>query len=57
MFAGDALVNRRRKANIAYQNQSNTSALSSYQKILNLSPELVFVGHDRVVTLDKLKYN
>ena len=54
LFAGDALVNRRRKANIAYQNQSNTSALSSYQKILNLSPELVFVGHDRVVTLDKL---
>lgn len=57
LFAGDALVNRRKHPSIAYQNQSNTSAINSYQKILDLSPELIFVGHDKVITLDKLKYN
>ena len=57
MFAGDALVNRRKKPQIAYQNQNTKAALDTYQKILRISPEIIFVGHDREVTIEKLKEN
>ena len=55
LFAGDALVNRKRHPEIAYQNQNNQEAINSYQKILNLSPQIVFVGHDKKINIDKLK--
>ena len=57
MFAGDALVNRRKKPQIAYQNQNTKAAIDTYQKILRISPEIIFVGHDKEVTIDKLKEN
>ena len=55
LFAGDALVNRRKKPQIDYQNQNNQEALKTYQKILRISPEIIFIGHDKEITLDKLK--
>jgi len=55
LFAGDALVNRKKHPEIAYQNQNNQEALNSYQKIIELSPQIIFVGHDKLVTKDKLK--
>ena len=55
LFAGDALVNRRRKVEIAYQNQNNKNALKTYKKIKSLNPKLIFLGHDKYVTSDKLK--
>lgn len=57
LFAGDALVNRRKKPQIAYQNQNTKAALNTYQKILRISPEIIFIGHDKEVTIDKLKEN
>lgn len=54
LFAGDSLVNRKRYPEIAYQNQDKESALDSYNKILELDPELIFVGHDKVITKEKL---
>ena len=50
LFAGDALVNRRRQPQIAYQNQHNKAALSSYNKIMQLDPKIIFVGHDKKIT-------
>ena len=50
LFAGDALVNRRRHPQIAYQNQHNKAALSSYNKIKELAPQIIFVGHDKKIT-------
>ena len=38
----------------AYQNQSNAAAVMSYDKIVNMNPKIVFVGHDREVRLEKL---
>ena len=55
LFAGDALVNRKRKPEIAYQNQNNEEAKNTYQKILRISPEIIFVGHDKAITIDKLQ--
>ena len=55
LFAGDALVNRRRKVEIAYQNQNNKNALKTYRKIKSLNPKLIFLGHDKYITSDKLK--
>lgn len=57
MFAGDALVNRKKKPQIAYQNQNTKEAQNTYQKILRISPEIIFIGHDKEVTLEKLKEN
>lgn len=57
LFAGDALVNRRKSPEIAYQNQNNEEAKNTYQKILRISPEIIFVGHDKVITKDKLQKN
>lgn len=55
LFAGDALVNRKKQPQIAYQNQDNQEAINSYKKILNLSPQIIFVGHDKKITIEDLK--
>ena len=57
LFAGDALVNRKRHPEIAYQNQNNEDAKNTYQKILRISPEIIFIGHDKAITIDKLQEN
>ena len=57
LFAGDALVNRKRNPEIAYQNQNNEDAKNTYQKILRISPEIIFIGHDKAITIDKLQEN
>lgn len=49
LFAGDALVNRHKKVEIAYQNQNNDEAKKSYKKIIDLSPDIIFVGHDKEI--------
>ena len=55
LFAGDALVNRRKHPQIAFQNQNNEDAIKTYEKILTMSPEIIFVGHDKEITIDKLQ--
>lgn len=55
LFAGDALVNRKTVTEFAYQNQSNREAKQSALKIIELNPKLVFVGHENVITGEKLK--
>lgn len=55
LFAGDALVNRKSKVEIAYQNQSNQNAKKSALKILELEPQLIFIGHENAIKLEKLK--
>lgn len=55
LFAGDALVNRKKHPEIAYQNQNNQEAINSYQKIIDLSPQIIFIGHDKKITIDKLE--
>ena len=57
LFAGDALVNRKKRPQIAYQNQDNVSARNSYNKIIELKPKLIFVGHDKKINYDKLIKN
>lgn len=57
LFAGDALVNRKRHPEIAYQNQNNSDAKNTYQKILRIAPDIIFVGHDKAITIDKLQEN
>ena len=54
LFAGDALVNRNKIPEVAYQNQNNKIAKETYQKIKELSPRIIFVGHDKEITIDKL---
>lgn len=54
LFVGDSMVNRKKCPGVAYQNQSNAAAVMSYDKIVNLNPKIVFVGHDREVRLEKL---
>ena len=54
LFAGDALVNRGRYPEIAYQNQNNEEAFKTYNKILNLKVDVIFVGHDREILKDNL---
>ena len=54
LFAGDALVNRGEYAEIAYQNQNNEEALRSCKKILNIKPKIIFVGHDKEITYERL---
>ena len=53
LFAGDALVNRKKQLQIAYQNQDNEKAKTSYKKILGLNPDVVFLGHDKAVFNDE----
>ena len=55
LFAGDALVNRKKYPEIAYQNQDNDSARESYKKIVELKPKMIFVGHDKKIKYEKLK--
>ena len=57
LFAGDALVNRKKHPQLAYQNQNNNEALNSYHKITELSPKIIFIGHDKKITIDNLKEN
>lgn len=54
LFAGDALVNRI-KVTRAYQNQNPKDAKRTVQKIKHLSPEIIFLGHDKYITKDKFK--
>lgn len=54
LFVGDSMVNRKKYPEVAYQNQSNAAAVMSYDKIVNMNPKIVFVGHDREVRLEKL---
>lgn len=54
LFCGDALVNRRKKkVAIAFQNQDNDMARDAINKIYELKPEIIFVGHDKEVYFDK----
>lgn len=57
LFIGDALVNRGKKVSVAYQNQNNKNALNSVNKILQEKPTIVFVGHDKEISQDKLIYS
>lgn len=54
LFAGDSLVNRKSYAEIAYQNQNNLSAKETFKKIIELNPEMIYVGHDKPIDNDKL---
>lgn len=54
LFVGDALVNRGPKVSIAFQNQHPEHTLKSVKKILKENPSIVFVGHDKEITKDKL---
>lgn len=54
LFVGDALVNRKKKLQIAYQNQDNEKAKISYRKILKLNPKIIFLGHDKEILNDEL---
>lgn len=56
LFAGDALVYRSKYPEIAYQNQNNNQAKKSYNKILKINPKIIFIGHDKEISIDKLKY-
>lgn len=53
LFVGDALVNRL-KVSIAFQNQNIKKAIKSSKKIMRLNPKMVFFGHDKEVSLEKL---
>ena len=55
LIAGDALVNRKLKAEVAYQNQNNEEAIKSAIKIYKLNPELILIGHELPITNKKLK--
>lgn len=50
LFAGDALVNRGKYPTIAFQNQNNKKAYESFKKIINISPKVIFLGHDKEIT-------
>lgn len=54
LFVGDALVNRGKKVSIAFQNQHPIDAVKSVKKIFKENPDYIFVGHDNVITKDKL---
>lgn len=52
LFVGDALVNRWNGVEIAFQNQDCEEALLSYERIMELSPDIIFLGHDREIICD-----
>ena len=55
LFAGDSLVNRKRKyVEIAYQNQNNEYATETFKKIIDLNPDMIYIGHDKPIDNDKL---
>lgn len=53
LFVGDALVNRF-KVTPAFQNQNTKDAKRTIQKIKHLSPKIIFLGHDKEITIQKL---
>ena len=52
LFVGDALINRWNGVEIAFQNQDCEEAISSYNKIMELNPNVIFLGHDREIICD-----
>lgn len=54
LFAGDALVNRI-KVTRAYQNQQPKQSKRTVQKIKHLSPDIIFLGHDKYITKEKFQ--
>lgn len=52
LFVGDALVHRRRKPSVAYQNQNVKAAIKSAQIIDEIKPDIIFVGHDKPIYID-----
>ena len=55
LFAGDSLVNRKRNyAQIAYQNQNNEIAKKTFKKIIDMNPQMIYIGHDKPIDNDKL---
>lgn len=56
LFCGDALVNRKRKrVEVAYQNQDNEATKKSILKIFKHKPDIIFIGHDKEVRFDKFE--
>ena len=56
LFCGDALVNRKRKkVELAYQNQNTDLAINSINMIYKLKPEIIFVGHDKEINIHELE--
>ena len=49
LFVGDALVNRWNNIEIAYQNQNCEEALLSLERIKEINPKIIFVGHDKEI--------
>ena len=56
LFAGDALVYRKKQAQIAFQNQNTEEAIKSYEKLKEINPKIILIGHDKVVTKELLNY-
>jgi len=51
LFVGDALINRWNGMEIAFQNQDCDEALLSFDKIKQINPSIIFVGHDKEIIL------
>ena len=49
LFAGDALINRWRGVEVAFQNQDCEEAILSYEKIKEINPKIIFIGHDKEI--------
>ena len=49
LFAGDALINRWHGMEVAFQNQDCEEAILSYEKIQEINPNIIFVGHDKEI--------
>lgn len=52
LFVGDALINRWNGVEIAFQNQDCNEALLSYDKIMDLKADIIFLGHDKEIIWD-----
>lgn len=46
LFLGDALVYRGKYPSLAFQNQDTDLAYETLKKIININPEMIFLGHD-----------
>jgi len=55
LFAGDAIVNRMHHPQIAFQNQNNKDAKKTCKKIIKLKPKIIFLGHDKPITINEFK--
>ena len=51
LFVGDALINRWNGVEIAFQNQDCDEALVSFEKIKEINPAIIFVGHDKEIIM------